>query len=67
MHVLSSSVEISVFNQRLFLLKLLGKQGFSGKARAIIFSGFDYITLIYALPAFAGFLSCLHVVCFNAF
>jgi hypothetical protein len=45
---------------------LLRKQGLSGKAReifyALIISRFSY-----ALPAFAGFLSRLHVTRFNAF
>ena len=58
---------LSVVNQRLFLLNLLKKQGLSGKAREIIFQALIISRLSYALPAFAGFLSCLHVARFNAF
>jgi hypothetical protein len=36
---------LSIVNQRLFLLKLLKKQGLSGKVREIIFLGFIYIML----------------------
>ena len=58
---------LSIVNQRLFLLNLLKKQGLSGKAREIIFQALIISRLSYALPSFAGFLSCLHVARFNAF
>ena len=58
---------LSVVNQWLFLFNLLKKQGLSGKALEIIFQALIISHLIYALPAIAGFLSCLHVARFNAF
>jgi hypothetical protein len=52
---------LCVVNQRLFLLHLLRKRGLSGKAREIIFQALIISRLSYVIPAFADFLSCLHV------
>jgi hypothetical protein len=38
----------------------------SDKAREIVFQALIISRLTYAMPAFAGFLSCLHIARFNA-
>jgi hypothetical protein len=59
---------LSAVSQRLLLFNLLRKQELSDKACEIVFSGFDYIARnsCNAMPAFAGFLSCLYIARFYA-
>lgn len=57
---------LSLVNQRLYLINQLRKTGLSAKAREVIFHSLIISRLLYALPAFAGFLSCADIARFNA-
>jgi hypothetical protein len=57
---------LSIVSQRLFLINQLRKIGLSVKAREIVFHALIMSRLTYALPAFAGFLSCCDIARFNA-
>ena len=57
---------LSLVNQRLYLINQLKKTGLSSKAREVIFHSLIISRLLYALPAFAGFLSCADIARFNA-
>jgi hypothetical protein len=57
---------LSLVNQRLYLINRLRKTGLSAKAREVIFHSLIISRLLYALPAFAGFLSCADIARFNA-
>ena len=47
---------LSLVNQRLYLINQLRKQGLSAKAREVVFHSLIISRLLYALPAFVGFL-----------
>jgi hypothetical protein len=57
---------LSLVNQRLYLINQLRKTGLSAKARKVVFHSLIISRLFYALPAFAGFLSCADIAHFNA-
>ena len=57
---------LSLVNQRLYLINQLRKTGLSVKAREVVFHSLIVSRLLYALPAFAGFLSCSDIDRFNA-
>ena len=57
---------VSLVNRRLYLINQLRKQGLSVKAREVVFHSLIVSRLLYALPAFAGFLSCADIARFNA-
>ena len=53
-------------NQRLYLINQLRKQGLSAKAREVVFHSLVISRLLYALPAFVGFLSGADIARFNS-
>ena len=57
---------LSLVNQRLYLINQLRKTGLSVKAREVVFHSLIVSRLLYALPAFAGVLSCSDIASFNA-
>ena len=57
---------LSLVNQRLYLINQLRKTGLPVKAREVVFHSLIISHLLYALPAFAGFLSGADIAHFNA-
>jgi hypothetical protein len=58
---------LAIANQRLYLLLLLKRQGLSPSALDIIFQVVVLSKFLYALPAFAGYLTAADIARFNAF
>ena len=57
---------MSLVKQRLYLINQLRKQGLSAKAREVVFHSLVISRLLYALPAFVGFLSGADIARFNS-